>query len=97
MMNTIQHGDCIRKMQGMEAGSVDLVFADPPFNIGYDYDVYDDSPSAEKYLDWSRQWIGGRPSGAQAERHVLAGHRRRVCGRAEDRIAEDRLPPAAVG
>jgi site-specific DNA-methyltransferase (adenine-specific) len=58
-MNTIKRGDCIREMQKLEAGSVDLVFADPPFNIGYDYDVYRDSLSAEKYLDWSRNWIGG--------------------------------------
>ena len=43
----------------MEPGSVDLVFADPPFNIGYDYDVYDDSQSTESYLDWCRQWITG--------------------------------------
>jgi site-specific DNA-methyltransferase (adenine-specific) len=40
----------------MDAGSVDLAFADPPFNIGYDYDVYDDRCKAEQYLDWCRQW-----------------------------------------
>lgn len=40
-----------------EAGSVDLAFADPPFNIGYDYDVYDDRRSRRDYLDFSRQWI----------------------------------------
>jgi site-specific DNA-methyltransferase (adenine-specific) len=45
-------------MNGLPAGSVDLAFADPPFNIGYDYDVYDDSREHEQYLDWSRQWIG---------------------------------------
>ena len=37
-------------------GSVDLAFADPPFNIGYDYDVYEDQLDGEKYLDWCRQW-----------------------------------------
>jgi site-specific DNA-methyltransferase (adenine-specific) len=36
---------------------VDLAFADPPFNIGYDYDVYDDRRDAEHYLDWSRDWM----------------------------------------
>jgi site-specific DNA-methyltransferase (adenine-specific) len=35
---------------------VDLAFADPPFNIGYDYDVYDDRSDADQYLDWTRQW-----------------------------------------
>ena len=38
-------------------GSVDLVFADPPFNIGYDYDVYDDRRSVSEYLGWSSRWI----------------------------------------
>ena len=56
-VNTIQHGDCIKRMNALPEGSVDLAFADPPFNIGYDYDVYDDSLECSKYLDWSRQWI----------------------------------------
>jgi site-specific DNA-methyltransferase (adenine-specific) len=33
-----------------------LAFADPPFNIGYDYDVYDDRTEAEHYLNWTRVW-----------------------------------------
>ena len=41
----------------MRTGSVDLAFADPPFNIGYDYDVYDDRRESDHYLDWSRKWI----------------------------------------
>jgi site-specific DNA-methyltransferase (adenine-specific) len=48
--------------------SVHLAFADPPFNIGYDYDTYDDRRTADDYLAWSRRWIGGvqrvlRPDG----------------------------------
>lgn len=38
--------------------SVDLAFADPPFNIGYEYDEYDDRQEDEKYLDWCETWIG---------------------------------------
>ncbi len=53
----IRQGDCIDLMQQLRAGSIDLVFADPPFNIGYSYDVYDDRQDSEKYLDWSSQWI----------------------------------------
>jgi len=54
----IHHGDCIAGMNALPAGSVDLVFADPPFNIGYDYDVYHDKKEYEHYLAWSRDWIG---------------------------------------
>jgi site-specific DNA-methyltransferase (adenine-specific) len=46
-------------MAKLEAGSVGLAFADPPFNIGYKYDVYDDKRKAQEYLDWSREWIAG--------------------------------------
>ncbi len=56
-MNRIQQGDCIAGMKGLPAGCVDLAFADPPFNIGYDYDVYDDRKERDIYLKWSKEWI----------------------------------------
>ncbi len=56
-MNSVQLGDCIAGMNSLPAGSVDLAFADPPFNIGYDYDVYDDRQEKAAYLNWSREWI----------------------------------------
>ena len=56
-MNTLLEGDCVEKLGQIRAGSVDLVFADPPFNIGYEYDVYDDRRSGDEYLDWSRAWM----------------------------------------
>lgn len=54
--NRLYQGDCLEGMERLEAGSIDLVFADPPFNIGYKYDVYDDRREAEQYLDWTRRW-----------------------------------------
>ena len=53
----IHHGDCVQTMSRLPADSVHLVFADPPFNIGYKYDEYDDRLDSEKYLEWSRQWM----------------------------------------
>jgi DNA modification methylase len=53
----IQLQDCIAGMQSIPEGSVDLVFADPPFNIGYKYDAYDDSLDSDEYLGWSRDWM----------------------------------------
>jgi DNA modification methylase len=58
-LDTIHREDCIRALGEIPEGSVDLVFADPPFNIGYDYDVYDDRKDADSYLEWSRQWMSG--------------------------------------
>lgn len=58
-LNTVHLTDCIEAMKSMEAGCADLAFADPPFNIGYKYDVYDDRKDAQAYLDWSREWVSG--------------------------------------
>lgn len=55
----VYQGDCLKLFEQLEPGSIDLAFADPPFNIGYDYDVYDDRKGADEYLAWSRKWIEG--------------------------------------
>src|SRR5258708_1504703 len=54
--NRLYQEDCIAGLERLEAGSVDLAFADPPFNIGYQYDVYIDSRDGEQYLNWTRRW-----------------------------------------
>jgi site-specific DNA-methyltransferase (adenine-specific) len=56
-LDRLYQGDCLEWLGKVGTGSVDLVFADPPFNIGYDYDVYDDRRDADQYLDWSKRWI----------------------------------------
>ena len=33
ILNTIINDDCIKVMNQMEEGSVDLIFADPPYNL----------------------------------------------------------------
>ncbi|MDR0704583.1 MAG: site-specific DNA-methyltransferase [Planctomycetaceae bacterium] len=55
--NTIYHCDCLAGMRELEDHSVDLVFADPPFNIGYKYDVYHDKLNDDDYWRWSKQWM----------------------------------------
>ena len=61
--------DCLEGLKRVVPGSIDLAFADPPFNIGYAYDVYDDRKGYEAYLDWTRQWTRAvaetlKPTGA---------------------------------
>jgi len=55
-VDILQNCDCVAGMKELDAGVVDLAFADPPFNIGYEYDSYDDRLEGEKYVDWCRQW-----------------------------------------
>jgi site-specific DNA-methyltransferase (adenine-specific) len=54
--NRLYQGDCVEGLARIEPGSVDLVFADPPFNIGYKYDIYKDRRGYEQYLLWSKTW-----------------------------------------
>lgn len=56
-LGKIHLGDCIAGMKKLPDESVQLAFADPPFNIGYEYDEYDDRLESDKYLDWSRDWM----------------------------------------
>jgi site-specific DNA-methyltransferase (adenine-specific) len=50
-------GDCVQWLALLPAGSVDLPFADPPFNIGYEYDRYDDRRHRADYLSWTEAWL----------------------------------------
>jgi site-specific DNA-methyltransferase (adenine-specific) len=56
-MNQVLTGDCLRHLAALPAGRVDLAFADPPFNIGYEYDVYHDRQSRQQYLAWTEKWL----------------------------------------
>ena len=56
-LDQIHNEDCLAGMARLPDGVVDLAFADPPFNIGYDYDRYDDRRESADYLEWTRQWI----------------------------------------
>lgn len=50
--NAIINGDCLEVLPQIEDESVDLVFADPPFNVGKPYD--DDR---RHYEQWCDDWI----------------------------------------
>lgn len=56
-IDTIAVGDCIQSMNRWPAESLDLIFADPPYNIGYKYDQYEDTRDDHEYIDWTCDWI----------------------------------------
>ncbi len=48
-------GDSIEWLRSLENQSIDLIFADPPYNLNKaDWDNFE---SQEKYIEWSLQWI----------------------------------------
>lgn len=57
MTDRILTGDCLTQLAELPEGCVDLAFADPPFNIGYEYDQYDDRRAKADYLAWTEQWL----------------------------------------
>jgi site-specific DNA-methyltransferase (adenine-specific) len=51
-------GDCLAILPQLADDSVDLVFADPPFNLGKEYSSkIDDSVPEERYLRWCKEWL----------------------------------------
>ncbi|RMG36566.1 MAG: site-specific DNA-methyltransferase, partial [Planctomycetota bacterium] len=55
----LYHGDCVELMRRWaDAGHrADLIVADPPYNIGFRYDVYQDNLPDDEYCGWTQQWM----------------------------------------
>src|SRR5258708_31076031 len=51
--------DCLDLLANIRDSSIDLVFADPPFNLGKDYQIADfsDNLANEMYMGWCRTWL----------------------------------------
>ncbi|GIV30152.1 MAG: methyltransferase [Bacteroidia bacterium] len=56
-INQIIQGDCLELFKNIPDNSVDMTFADPPFNLKKKYSTYDDSREFSEYLNWCEQWI----------------------------------------
>lgn len=71
ILNTIINDDCIKVMNEMEENSVDLIFADPPYNLQLGealtrpdnssvngvYEDWDAFESLEAYDEYTRRWM----------------------------------------
>ncbi len=56
-INNIYQGDCIDFFQKIDSNTIDLIIADPPYNLGKDFGngiIWND---VEKWLEWSKEWI----------------------------------------
>ena len=56
-LNRIICGDCIEVLGEVKEPFADLIFADPPFNIGYKYDKYNDKVKGKNYIAWTKDWM----------------------------------------
>ncbi len=57
LINNIILGDCLKIMRKIPDETIDVTFADPPFNLKKIYNQYDDKRSVEKYLSWCKEWL----------------------------------------
>jgi len=54
-LGTLYGGDALDWLATLPSTSVDLVFADPPYNLGRER--WDDFSSSGAYLEWTRRWV----------------------------------------
>ena len=50
-------GDSLDEMKNIGDESIDLIIADPPYNLGKSYGNSSDSQSFDEYLDFTRNWL----------------------------------------
>lgn len=51
-------GNCLDNLKKIDDNTIDLIFADPPYNIGKDFGNNKDKwDSTEEYVNWCKLWI----------------------------------------
>jgi DNA modification methylase len=50
-------GDCMAAMAKMPDNAYDICITDPPYNLGYKYNIYDDNLTANEYKEWCSKWL----------------------------------------
>lgn len=68
LIDQVLHGDCLEWLRKIPDDTVDLVFADPPYNLGKKYRGYTDDLEIREYFDWCDRWI------AELARVLKPGH-----------------------
>ena len=59
-LGKLYQGDCLQLLPHIQDDSVDLVFADPPFNLKKLYPSnIDDNLKSDQYIKWCEKWIDG--------------------------------------
>ncbi|NLO19615.1 MAG: site-specific DNA-methyltransferase [Ignavibacteria bacterium] len=57
LINKIHQGDCLELFKQIPDESVDITFADPPFNLNKKYNNNKDKLKIKEYLSWCMEWI----------------------------------------
>lgn len=57
LLDTIHEGDCISLMRSLPEGSIDLIIADPPYNLNKDFGAWKERERKSEWLEWSKSWL----------------------------------------
>jgi site-specific DNA-methyltransferase (adenine-specific) len=57
LIDQIILGDAVAVMKEIPSGTIDMTFADPPFNLKKSYSQYQDSKQLSEYNRWCKEWI----------------------------------------
>lgn len=57
LVNVVHLGDIVEVLRQYPDNSVDLAFADPPYNLGKGYSLYNDGCTREEYIAWCEAWL----------------------------------------
>lgn len=57
LINEVVQGNCLEIMRKIPDNSVDITFADPPFNLKKKYNSYYDQHEVQDYLSWCKEWL----------------------------------------
>ena len=50
-------GDCIEEMRKIPDGSINLIVADPPYNLNKDFGIWKESEKKDEWKEWNREWL----------------------------------------
>jgi site-specific DNA-methyltransferase (adenine-specific) len=78
--------DCLDGMKEIPENMIDLVVTSPPYNLGIQYDSYDDNKTLKEYFNWCNDWLKEcyrilKPDGRICLNHYFS------CGTSEIRFA----------
>lgn len=57
LWNVVHRGDAVELLKRYPDNSIDLAFADPPYNLSKGYNVYNDTQSRDEYLGRCNSWL----------------------------------------
>jgi DNA modification methylase len=57
LLNALHRGKCLEVLKKIPSRTVDLAFADPPFNLTVNYNGYADARESRDYTGWCKRWL----------------------------------------